>query len=1012
MSIKHLRAWPLLVLVAVLVAASTAASQAPGRPAAAQPIKSMGQPPKWEPYVVGSGVFVRHDPVGLLAVGLHRPITNPVIGLFGVAGEAYATASHGADPGARLLATTRALGLSAGADWDGRTGDIDAIFSFQTAIRRGGLLGHGTLLRLDWLPGRTRGGTGGTFELGIHVPAGQPFAGRTRPRDTDADLPRARERRQLSTSRFPRAAEPALGAVERAAAQILAYTNLFAEDTARIRYGESYTSASRAYAAALTEAFGIAANNVVAGETLARRARANVLEAVILPYDSLFGQVKNPSGSIRALTSAAQARWLRWLRDSSRASPAAQPAIASVHARWLHIIERVHANLHAQWGGRDSRLVWLPLQLAVTEDQYDEQSEVDALIERVVGRPFTDRNALAYLRSSDIPLEIARSIFAARDYHVQWTHDFTGRRDRTRQLDEVAYTMVADAYLPALTQAVQRYDSTRQMPLYLLLLDQFYYARRDGRLWMDILENPLHANMKLPGRNAEHEAHLRKRQAELREAVARSWLLQQDATANGGDRWLRKVVKVHVSIVSPSDFSFRSRRIIPPWPFVSDNLMRDHRKVTFYDVTEADPYRGALILTGIGIGEHYASATWEDRGYRVRGPAALEIRSALRRALVQNGFKDADIPLALRAAPSSGQHANPGAQPATHSPQPSASPEPQYVGRALQVHNETGFGAKEASVARAMLYNLAPAGSVIIVPDPIWVSDTWAAMLAGAAARGCRVYVIAPSVANNPNPHPPIEAMLHDVMRGLLQVRDRLGPQIRAAGGELRVGLYTARAQVTDVVGRRREMREGLRRYPWIRDVIPFDAATLAVLDRAAVQTESDGTDATSLARDEQPRAPQLHQKTQLIARPGALAALVRQPGWDDVIARAMRVQSRQTARFADQLGWTTPDVDSAATRSADAIIRGYEQGLSEADRRAVSFYFSVGTQNQDPRGLMLDAEATLLVSGLHAAAGVVDFFYIMTRSTWIDTKQELDQLLPRPKGFMARVARMIRFAL
>jgi hypothetical protein len=311
-----------------------------------------------------------------------------------------------------------------------------------------------------------------------------------------------------------------------------------------------------------------------------------------------------------------------------------------------------------------------------------------------------------------------------------------------------------------------------------------------------------------------------------------------------------------------------------------------------------------------------------------------------------------------------------------------------------------------------MLYNLAPPGSVIIVPDPIWVSETWAAMLAGAAARGCRVYVVAPSRANNPNPHPPIESMLHDVMLRLVQIRERIGPQIRAAGGELRVGLYTSQSPVTDVAGRRREVQQGLRRAPWIRDLIPFDAATLAVLDRAAIQTESDGANATSLADDEKPRAPQLHQKTQLIARPGAIAALVRQPGWDEVLARAMQVQSRQTARFADQLGWTTPDVDSSATRAADAIVRGYEQSLTEADRKAVSFYFSVGTQNQDPRGIMMDAEATLLVSGVHAAAGLVDLYYVMARSTWIESKPELDRLLPRPKGIMARLARAIRYAL
>lgn len=80
----------------------------------------------------------------------------------------------------------------------------------------------------------------------------------------------------------------------------------------------------------------------------------------------------------------------------------------------------------------------------------------------------------------------------------------------------------------------------------------------------------------------------------------------------------------------------------------------------------------------------------------------------------------------------------------------------------------------------------------------------------------------------------------------------------------------------------------------------------------------------------------QLHQKTQLVARPGAIAALVRQPGWDDVLARSMRAQSQQTAQFAEQLGYVTPDVEAEATRMSDAMLRGFEQSRSEAERKRV----------------------------------------------------------------------------
>ena len=84
----------------------------------------------------------------------------------------------------------------------------------------------------------------------------------------------------------------------------------------------------------------------------------------------------------------------------------------------------------------------------------------------------------------------------------------------------------------------------------------------------------------------------------------------------------------------------------------------------------------------------------------------------------------------------------------------------------------------------------------------------------------------------------------------------------------------------------------------------------------------------------------------------------------------------------------------------------------TDAERRRLSFYFSLGTQNQDPRGLAADGEATLLVSGYHAAAGVVDLFYLMTRSRWVMAEAELDAHVPRPGALMRRLARRLSAAL
>ncbi|MEI5604394.1 hypothetical protein, partial [Streptomyces brasiliscabiei] len=84
-----------------------------------------------------------------------------------------------------------------------------------------------------------------------------------------------------------------------------------------------------------------------------------------------------------------------------------------------------------------------------------------------------------------------------------------GRHWYSRAIDDIGYTMVAEAYLPALTAAVRRYDSTGVMPLYMILHDQFYYETSDGRLWLSILEDPLNAPMRLKGDDGTREGHLR-----------------------------------------------------------------------------------------------------------------------------------------------------------------------------------------------------------------------------------------------------------------------------------------------------------------------------------------------------------------------------------------------------------------------------------------------------------------------------------------------------------------------
>ena len=94
----------------------------------------------------------------------------------------------------------------------------------------------------------------------------------------------------------------------------------------------------------------------------ARRARVAVLDRIIIPVDSVFGRAKRVD--VDRLAGGATADFERWLSDSSGIATDKRPLAVSAFAAWLGavtapmraIVERTH----------DSRLVWLPMDLALT----------------------------------------------------------------------------------------------------------------------------------------------------------------------------------------------------------------------------------------------------------------------------------------------------------------------------------------------------------------------------------------------------------------------------------------------------------------------------------------------------------------------------------------------------------------------------------------------------------------------------------------------------------------------
>jgi phosphatidylserine/phosphatidylglycerophosphate/cardiolipin synthase-like enzyme len=158
-------------------------------------------------------------------------------------------------------------------------------------------------------------------------------------------------------------------------------------------------------------------------------------------------------------------------------------------------------------------------------------------------------------------------------------------------------------------------------------------------------------------------------------------------------------------VTNPSDLTFRSRRLLG-LPIGGDNLMRDHRKIVIRDVTEADPAAGEVILTGVGVGEKYASATWEDRGVILQGPAALGAKAMAREVLETNGSGATTCPRPCGPSPS----------PWTTPQRVAALEATGATARVLQAHNRTGWGPKDATFVQMLLYDLAPAAASSTCP--------------------------------------------------------------------------------------------------------------------------------------------------------------------------------------------------------------------------------------------------------------------------------------------------------
>ena len=971
-----------------------ASAQTPRAPEFGGRTVSLGQPLRWRwqaglaagPHFEGPGTDFMARAVG----GVYHAPLNPIIGLVELGMEAYiGTRDRQADGGVRAIVQVPYASAGVGADYNLAAGRLDFLVTSHTPVRRGGLITRGSLLRFDWYPLRSH-----SFTLGVSVPLGDRLAGRNRPirdyvvvsgdlpapaphRAIDPALAAALDSLRVSAEWIRRLVAPFLDQDGRDANVALARTARYVTELQAHVAVRSVEQEVRAFHSHMERIFTLASGIPSVGRELSRECREILLDEILLPYNRMLGR-KKKKDTLQSFNVAARGRFGGRVAASGKVPSGRVEHVMFAFQQLTEILEVVRRRAAKEWD--DPRLVWLPLQYALLPEDYDEQAELDALLGRATGVEFSDHNRVSYVANLAFHWELLKMIGETRTYHVLWIHDFPAATSK-QALDWASFTQVVDGYLTALADRVEAYDSTGSLPSYFVFLDQHYYEQRNSRVLMRVLEDPLRASASLSlgePRDVERLAHALER---LRTAVLNSRALQAEAREYGAD-WLRNRIKVHINITNRPDATFWGGGLVSSVFGYPDDMMRDHRKIAFRDVSEDDPSGGVAILTGMGVGQQYLGPGWDDRSLIVRGPALLDLKRAARELLLSQGLKETEIP--------------PPFQTRSRAVQIVAQPDAARTGgRAMALVNGTGYLSKPLNVAKALLYSLMPPGSVVKVPDSLWNSSFFAGLLVGASLRGAHVLIIAPALANAPSSGFPQMVRAHELLTRLLLVRRELGTAITAAGGDLRTGLYALPVDRHGFADRAARWARQIDTTSFLRTLLPF-APALVPLVRAA------GADTTRVSgRPADTVPPKLHQKVQFLATRESWRAISASTEWPRFMAAYLRY------REATYVPERASENASELTDSLDQIAQRLFARL-QGERRTASFAM-VGSQNQDYRGMFMDGEVDVLLTGPESLVPMLDLVFMVGTVTWIDDQATLDRLIPPVGEFMRRIARVAK---
>ena len=282
-------------------------------------------------------------------------------------------------------------------------------------------------------------------------------------------------------------------------------------------------------------------------------------------------------------------------------------------------------------------------------------------------------------------------------------------------------------------------------------------------------------------------------------------------------------------------------------------------------------------------------------------------------------------------------------------------------------------------------------------------------MLISAALRGCKVLMIGPALENAPSSGFPQMSRAHELFTRLIIARNGLASEIESAGGMLKIGLYARSSKIGDFEASLEEFKKGIQENPFIREVFPFGPEVYNTLEVVRNELVEKGFKRRFLTEDEGDRRVKLHLKTNFFISQH-MGDFLGIKGWDKVMYHLLLHYASLGGR--EKILIDIKDIPEELSKAGNDVINKYVASMTEEELDRILLYLTIGSQNQNNRSIIMDAEAAVLISGADSLEALIDLFFMSGLTTWVHDLETLNRLLPPETGWKLRFSRFIKIAL